>query len=120
MAAASTRLLAPLCREDDDDGLPARPRSELERSSTQTALRASLDFHTAVHGHRATMDLVRFLLPEKEPEEPEKKSTAASAAAHQEPKQEQPKKLQVVAAVAPKGPLWSDLSSDEDDGQAAK
>lgn len=68
------------------------------------------------------MDLVRFLLPckEKEPEEPEKKSTAASAAAHhQEPKQEQPR-LQ-VAAVAPKGPLWSDLSSDEDDdGQAAQ
>lgn len=67
------------------------------------------------------MDLVRFLLPckEKEPEEPEKKSTAASAATQQEPKQEQPR-LQVVA-VAPKGPLWSDLSSDEDDnGQAAK
>lgn len=87
---------------DADSGLPSRPRSELERSSVQAALRASMDFHTAVHGYAATMALVSYLLPEPEPPTPP-------------PRRPMPKKEpEVIQPRVLKGPAWADLESDSE------
>lgn len=85
-----------------ESGLPSRHRSELERSAAQTALLASLDFHTAVHGYAATAALVSLVLPEPEP-------VAVRAQLPRAPKPlVHPPEPRVL-----KGPCWADLSDEE-------
>jgi hypothetical protein len=88
-----------------DSGLPSRPRSELERSAVQAALRASLDFYTAVHGYAATQAVVDHVLPEPEPPTP----PPPRPVAYRLP--------ELVVDKAPRvlrGPAWADIDSEDD------
>lgn len=93
---------------DPDVGQPSRPRSELEKSAVQSALRASLDFHTAVHGHAATVAVVDFLLPEPEPPTPPPRPAPRP---RPEPRPAAPPEPR----AAPRGPAWADIESDDDE-----
>lgn len=101
---------------DDADalsGLPSRPRSDLECSSVQSALIASLDFHTAVHGHAATMALVTLLLPQideplQQPQSPPPERRV-STVPRKFVKSQEPQERGLL-----KGPSWADMSSDDE------
>ena len=101
---------------DSSSGLPSRPRSDLERSSVQSALIASLDFHTAVHGHAATMALMTSLLPQinATPQSPPPERRVSTTAPRKFVKSQEP---QQERGLLLKGPSWADMSSDEDDAQ---
>lgn len=89
---------------DTDTGLPSRPRSELERSAAQAALKASLDFHTAVHGYSATVDIVSYVLPEPEPPTPPPPVARRAVAPA----------VTVLPMRPRQGPSWADMSSDSE------
>lgn len=88
-------------------GLPSRPRSELERSAVIAALKASLDFHTAVHGYSATVDIVSCVLPESEPPTPPPEVRRESVFAVATSSRPLPPPRQ--------GPSWADMSSDSEE-----
>jgi hypothetical protein len=92
----------------DHDGEPSRPRSELERSAVQSALLASLDFHTAVHGHAATVAVVDFLLPIPDPPTPPPRPAPRPCP---EPRWAAPSEPR----AATRGPAWADIVSDDEE-----
>ena len=124
-------LLEWLEKMDADDGGPARPRSELERSAVKAALRASLDFYVAVHGHGKATEIVSraircpvFVNDEISGGDVDGdvddggKMTTKSSDTVAVTKARTTKRPNYAAAAmttaAPKGPLWSDITSDDD------
>lgn len=91
-----------------DDGLPCRPRSELERSSVHAALLASLDLHTAMHGYAATVAIVDFILPPLPPTPPPSPLRKAAPLPLV-----RSTSCALPAKIELKGPSWADLDSEE-------
>lgn len=121
-----------------DDGAPARPRSELERSSTQTTVRAALDFHIAVHGYEDTIEFMNLIFPPREESSSSSEleapatepvvvaqstteaTTAKAATAASSSSAAAATTAKAATAAAPcartmtSGPSWADLDDDDE------